>query len=157
MDEEKTHHQIFRKAQPINFVTNIHVHTHVMVTLPMQNDCLFQLFYMFCMLMFKLRECCQPKELLVSGARVTYMATALQRCVSRQQAVNKRVNSVDNTRHAELRLVKSDEDRGSDAQSVEKYNLLQYTEMLSDGDSTAFKALQDIQPYSDAVPSNLEW
>ena len=98
------------------------------------------------MLMFKLRECCQPKELLVSGARVTYMATALQRCVSQQQAVNKRVNSVDNTRHAELRLVKSDEDRGSDAQSVEKYNLLQYTEMLSDGDSTAFKALQDIQP-----------
>ena len=39
--------------------------------------------------------------------------------------------------------------------SVEKYNL-RYTEMLSDGDSTAFKALHDLQPYGDIVLSKLE-
>ena len=39
--------------------------------------------------------------------------------------------------------------------SVEKYNL-RYTKMLSDGDSTAFKALQDLQPYGDIVLSKLE-
>ena len=39
--------------------------------------------------------------------------------------------------------------------SVEKYNL-RYTEMLSDGDSTAFKALHNPQPYGDIVFSKLE-
>ena len=39
--------------------------------------------------------------------------------------------------------------------SVEKYNL-RYPEMLSDGDSTACKALQDLQPYGDIVLSKLE-
>ena len=39
--------------------------------------------------------------------------------------------------------------------SAEKYNL-RYTKMLSDGDSTAFKALQDLQPYGDIVLSKPE-
>ena len=34
--------------------------------------------------------------------------------------------------------------------SVDKYNL-RYTEMLSDGDSTAFKAVQKMQPYGDDI------